>query len=73
MQRKEKLQETYYKHINAIMIMMGTNSTTIRVITCYLRSLFQNTETLQMEDIAPAALEHLKKTINEQNAIEWDQ
>jgi hypothetical protein len=56
-----------------MMINMGTNSTTIRVIITYLRNWLNKESQPILQEIAPDASEFLKSAVVSQNRIGRDQ
>jgi ribonuclease HI len=72
-QPRVKGRQEYLKILQNKMIMMGTNSTTIRVIIAHLRAWLEQSEIPEMHEIAPEASEFLKTTVIIQGQIGWDQ
>jgi hypothetical protein len=71
--KREKLRKQYIHNLQTEMIKMGTNSTTIRVISAHLRAWFQETSPPDMNEIAPEASYQLQQAVKEQTSIGWDQ
>jgi hypothetical protein len=70
---RSKERTTYLKHIQNQMIIMGTNTTTIRVIIAHLQAWLDDKPMPDLIEIAPEASEYLKKTVATQSKIGWDQ
>jgi hypothetical protein len=67
------VRDGYFMRLRNLMIKMGTNDATIRVITDNLRSWLYNSKTKQMQEIAPDASPNLIEAIEDQTKIGWDQ
>jgi hypothetical protein len=72
-QNRQKLRKNYLMKLQNMMITMGTNSTVIRVLLAYINAWLNQTESPIMEDIAPEASDTLRKAVQEQTSIGWDQ
>jgi hypothetical protein len=70
---KIKLRKSYIQNLTNLMIKMGTNSTTIRVLISHTRAWLEDLEMPNMSEIAPEASLELIKAVEEQTKIGWDQ
>jgi hypothetical protein len=68
-----KLRQTYISNLQKTMIIIGTNSTMIRIIITMINAWLHDVEPSLLSEIAPEASEYLKEAVEEQNSIGWEQ
>jgi hypothetical protein len=54
------------------MVILGKNSTTIRVIMSRLNSWLNDVESIAIQELAPEASDYLKEAVKEQDTIGWE-
>jgi hypothetical protein len=71
--KRHLLRKKYITDLKDKMVYMGTNTDTIRVVTTYLQAWLCNTNYPTLMEIMPNASKHMKRAVQEQTDIGWNQ